>query len=55
MFDGEDIDADFPFKTANGIAANAALGSIWAVITSDADYKNVLLAVPLEHYHPEGH
>ena len=55
MFDGEDIGADFPFKTANGIAANAALGSIWAVITSDADYKNVLLAAPLEHYHPEGH
>ena len=55
MFGGEDIDADFPFKTVNGIAANAALGSIWAVITSDADYKNVLLAGPLEHYHPEGH
>lgn len=55
MFEGADIDADFPFKTVNGIAANAALGSVWAVIASDADYKNVLLAAPLEHYYPEGH
>lgn len=52
MFDGENIDDGFPFKTADGVAANAALGSIWAVLTSDADYKNVILAAPLESYLP---
>ena len=55
MFEGVNIDADFPFKTVNGIAANAAMGSIWAVITTDADYNNIILAAPLEHYKPEGY
>jgi hypothetical protein len=32
--------------------ANAALGNIWAVLTSDADHNNIILAAPPETYLP---
>lgn len=55
IFDASNFTAPYNTWTMNGLMANAGLDHLWAVVTNDAPYKNVILAAPLEHYQPEGH
>lgn len=53
VFNMTDAAPEYPW-TAKGLAANAGLKFLWAVVTNPEDYRNVILSAPLAHYVPSG-
>lgn len=51
VFNATQFELEYPW-TVDGLRANAGLHHLWAVVVNDADYNNVVLAAPLEHYVP---
>ncbi len=56
VFNATSFSDEGPYATwsIDTLAANAGLGHVWAVVATDADYNNVLLAGPLTHFTPAG-